>query len=107
MRKARTRVWSIFMSVIMLLTMLPLPAFAVGETDETAVSVDSFEDLQSAASTAAEGSVVEVSGEIEMTEPVTFTNKITLKLTEDAAITYYSNNNEQIYLITLQGLSYT
>ena len=103
MRKARTRVWSIFMAVIMLLTMIPLPAFAVEGTDETTVSVDSFEDLQSAASTAAEGSVVAVSGEIEMEEAVTFENKITLKLTETAAITYASEENQKdFYLITLK-----
>ena len=65
------------------------------------MQVDSFEKLQNA-QTAVEGSIIEVSGNITMEQPVTFTNKVTLKLTETANITYTSDNNAQIYLITLQ-----
>lgn len=102
MIKMRTRIGSIVLAVAMLLTLLPVTAFADG-TDQTVspVQVDSFEKLQNA-QTAVEGSIIEVSGNITMEQPVTFTNKVTLKLTETANITYTSDNNAQIYLITLQ-----
>lgn len=102
MTKMRTRIGSIVLAVAMLLTLLPVTAFADG-TDQTVspVQVDSFENLQNA-QTAVEGSIIEVSGNITMEKPVTFTNKVTLKLTETANITYTSDNNAQIYLITLQ-----
>lgn len=102
MTKMRTRIGSIVLAVAMLLTLLPVTAFADG-TDQTVspVQVDSFEKLQNA-QTAVEGSIIEVSGNITMEKPVTFTNKVTLKLTETANITYTSDNNAQIYLITLQ-----
>lgn len=102
MIKMRTRIGSIVLAVAMLLTLLPVTAFADG-TDQTVspVQVDSFEKLQNA-QTAVEGSIIEVSGNITMEQPVTFTNKVTLKLTETANITYISDNNAQIYLITLQ-----
>ena len=102
MTKMRTRIGSIVLAVAMLLTLLPVTAFADG-TDQTVspVQVDSFEKLQNA-QTAVKGSIIEVSGNITMEQPVTFTNKVTLKLTETANITYTSDNNAQIYLITLQ-----
>lgn len=105
MIKMRTRIGSIVLAVAMLLTLLPVTAFADG-TDQTVspVQVDSFEKLQNA-QTAVEGSIIEVSGNITMEQPVTFTNKVTLKLTETANITYTSDNNAQIYLITLQDSS--
>ena len=79
MIKMRTRIGSIVLAVAMLLTLLPVTAFADG-TDQTVspVQVDSFEKLQNA-QTAVEGSIIEVSGNITMEQPVTFTNKVTLK----------------------------
>ena len=62
MTKMRTRIGSIVLAVAMLLTLLPVTAFADG-TDQTVspVQVDSFEKLQNA-QTAVEGSIIEVSG---------------------------------------------
>lgn len=69
MIKMRTRIGSIVLAVAMLLTLLPVTAFADG-TDQTVspVQVDSFEKLQNA-QTAVEGSIIEVSGNITMEQP--------------------------------------
>ena len=98
MIKLKRRIGSAFLACMMLLSLLPVTALAVNET----IIVDSFNDLKSA-QTAVEDSVVEISGNIEMTEAVTFTNKVTLKLTETANISYTSSSNSQLYLITLKS----
>lgn len=96
MRKAR---WgSILLGLMMLLTLLTVTALADGSTTKVAT----FEDLKKAATTAPEGATVEVSGDITMTEPVVFTNKVNLVLTSTANLTYTSDNNGTVYLLTVQ-----
>ena len=72
----KKRILSAFVLLCMLLTLLPVSALAAdeGEGEAATVSVDSFEALKSAASSA-EGTIIEVSSDIEMTEAVTFENK--------------------------------
>ncbi len=67
------------------------------------VSIDgqTYASLAEAAEAAQENDTVVVDGELEMTDPVVFDEKITLELTENVKITYESDNNSQIYLITL------
>ena len=86
------------MAVCLILTLLPATALAVDEP----IKVMDFDDLQTA-QTAKEGSIVEVTGEIKMTEPVAFQNPITLKLTGTANITYTSDNVGRVELIKLAG----
>lgn len=95
MRKVR---WgSILLGLMMLLTLLTATAFA-----DDSIKVTTFDQLKNAATAAAEGTTVEVSGDITMTEPVVFTNKVNLVLTSTANLTYTSDNNSTIYLITVQ-----
>lgn len=92
----KKRILPILLALIMALTLLPTLALADGT-----VAVRSYQDLV-AAQSAAEGSIIEVSGNIAMTAPVTFQNKVTLRLTETANVTYSSDNNTTVYLITVQ-----
>ena len=92
----KKRILPILLALIMALTLLPTLALADGT-----VAVKSYQDLV-AAQSAAEGSIIEVSGNIAMTAPVTFQNKVTLRLTETANVTYSSDNNTTVYLITVQ-----
>lgn len=84
------------MAVCLILTLLPATALAA----ET-IEVTDFDGLQ-AAQTAEEGSIVEVSGEIEMTEPVAFQNAVTLNFT-GATISFTSDDvNVSKYLFSLK-----
>lgn len=95
MRKVR---WgSILLGLMMLLTLLTATAFA-----DDSIKVTTFDQLKNAATAAAEGTTVEVSGDITMTEPVVFTKKVNLVLTSTANLTYTSDNNSTICLITVQ-----
>lgn len=92
----KKRILPILLALIMALTLLPTLALADGT-----VAVKSYQDLV-AAQSAAEGSIIEVSGNIAMTAPVKFENPVTLKLTETANVTYSSDNNTTVYLITVR-----
>ena len=98
MKKHHVRILSVLIAVIMLIGVLSLTALA----DEANVEVTSWGELQSAQS-AAEGSTVVVSGKIEMEAPVAFQNVVTLQLTDTAELTYTSDANSRVELITLQG----
>ena len=87
----------VLMVLCLILAMAPA-AFAEGD----AIQVTDLDSLKNALN-AEEGSVVQVSGDIVLDGAVTFTNPITLELTETANITYSSDTNSQLYLITLQG----
>ena len=97
MIKLKRRIGSTFLACMMLLSLLPVTARAANDP----IIVNSFNDLKNAQN-AKEDSVVEISGNIEMTEAVTFANKITLKFTDSAKVTYTSDNNETLYLFTVQ-----
>lgn len=97
MIKLKRRIGSAFLACMMLLSLFPVTALAVNAP----IIVDSFDDLKNAQN-AKEDSVVEISGNIEMKEAVTFANKITLKFTDSAKVTYTSDNNETLYLFTVQ-----
>ena len=92
----KKRILPILLALIMALTLLPTLALADGT-----VAVKSYQDLV-AAQNAEKDSIIEVSGDIAMTAPVTFQNKVTLRLTETANVTYSSDNNTTVNLITVQ-----
>ena len=96
----KRKFFAVFLSLCMVMSLVPMTALAAEESEP--ITVTNFSELQGALE-ATEDSVIQVSGNIEMTDSVIFENKVTLELTETANITYTSDTCSQLYLIMLQG----
>ncbi len=89
---------SVLMAGILVLSSMGFTAFAEAGT----IPVETLEDLKAALDAEA-GSTVTVTGDIALDGPITFANPITFEIAEGGTLSYTSDTNSQLYLVTLQG----
>ena len=88
---------SVLIAGILVLSSMGFTAFAEAGT----IPVETLEDLK-AALDAETGSTVTVTGDIALDGPITFANPITFEIAEGGILSYTSDTNSQLYLVTLQ-----